>query len=136
MQQLIFIEVEFLATLVGWNQPLACERVDSRFRLACDFARLVNLDNAMLVNSGLRLQCRHNFVDSLHLFSQITYRLRQLIKSNFICHMRIIFNDLMDKNRASREQRKQRLLCRGTACFRHLMAKEIGVIMVKSPTKI
>ena len=50
------------------------------------------------------------FMDSLHLFCQITHRLRQLIKSNFICHTRISFNDLM--------------------------AKEIGVIMVESPTKI
>ena len=110
LQQLIFIEIEFLATLVCRDKPFACECVDSRFRLACDFASLVNIDNAVLVGRGLWLQCRHNFVDSLHLFYQITHRLRQLIKSNFICHTRTIFNVSL--------------------------AKEIGVIMVKSPTKI
>ena len=111
LQEFIFVEVEFLATLVGGDKPLACECIDSRFRLACDYARLVNLDNAVLVDCGLRLQCHHHFVDSFHLLCQITYRLRQFIKcDNFICHMRTVFNVSV--------------------------AKEIGVIMVKLPTKI
>ena len=101
---------DFDDTLVGRDQPFACECVDCRFRLASDLACLINLDNAMLVDSGMWLQCCHDFVDSLHLFCQITHRLRQLIKSNLICHTRTVFNVSL--------------------------AKEIGVIMVKSPTKI
>lgn len=43
--------------------------------------------------------------------------------------------------RETKKQSKPRaeeifLLCRGAACFRHLCAKEIGVVMVESRTKI
>ena len=41
----------------------------------------------MLVGRNLRLQCRYHLPDLFHLFREITYRLRQLIKSDlFVCH--------------------------------------------------
>lgn len=87
LQQLIFIEVEFFPSFVSRNQSLTRKRVNSGFCLSCDFTGLVNFNKTMLVGRSLRLQCRHHLPDLFHLFCEITYRLRQLIKSDlFVCH--------------------------------------------------
>ena len=87
LQQLIFIEVELLTPFVSRNQSFTRKRVNSRLCLSCDFTGFVNFNKTMLVGRSLRLQCCHHLPDLFHLFCEITYRLRQLIKSDlFICH--------------------------------------------------
>lgn len=87
LQQFIFIDVEFFTSFISWNQSFTRKRVNGRLCLTCDFTGFVNFNKTMLVGRGLRLQCRHHLPDLFHLFCEITYRLRQLIKSDlFVNH--------------------------------------------------
>lgn len=72
---------------IGWNQSFTRKRVNGRLCLSCDFTGFVNFNKTVFVGRSLRLQCRHHLPDLFHLFCEITYRLRQLIKCDlFVCH--------------------------------------------------
>ena len=109
-QQLVLVEIEFLAFLVSRKKPFAYQCIYGRLGFSDDTASIFNFYQYMFVR-WLWLEFRYQLFQLDDLFGQITYRFGQLIKCYcFFLHTPIVFN-----------------------CS---TAKETGVSMVESFTKI